>query len=109
MRRELVVQLVLTALALLLLMIIIFAGNSSYVEELPPGISGPIPTLTAPDARPARVRGETSYDAPRGARPAGPETAYTAAAPVAAPAATPAAARTQPPPARQQSNPPRQR
>lgn len=109
MRRELVVQLVLTALALLLLLFVIFAGSGSYVEELPEGIAGPIPTLTAPDARPARVRGETSYDAPRGARPARSETAYPAAAPAAAPAATPAAARTQPPPARQQSNPPRQR
>lgn len=106
MRRELVVQLVLTALALLLLLFVLFAGSGSYTEELPPGVSGPIPTLAAPDARPARVREETVYGAQRPARPARAETAYPAAAPTAVP---PAAAQTQPPPAGRQSNRPRQR
>ncbi len=89
MRREIAVQLVLTALALLLLLFVILFHQPTYVEEFPGGVSAP----AAVDRKGGEEKGvepsvaETVYRAPS---PTPAETAYRPVArPRAARGATP--------------------
>ena len=75
MRREIAVQLALTGAALLLLLVVIFLHQPTYVEEFPAGVSGTTPAEIAPNAgkgvKPSEA--ETVYRPPA---PTSPETSY---------------------------------
>jgi len=75
MRREIAVQLVLTAIALILLLFVILFHQPTYVEEFPAGVSAPV----AVDKKGSEEKGvvpgeaETVYRAPS---PTPAETTY---------------------------------
>ena len=85
MRREILIQAVLTGVALILLLLVVLSGGGTYVEELPAGIKAPIPTMASPlsiGESPAPAGNETSYSRPaRPVRPSASETSYRAGSP----------------------------
>lgn len=75
MRREIVVQLLLTALALLLLLFVIFFHQPTYVEEFPEGVSANA-AANAGQVRSDNLTPPVDSETLYGPRPAGSETPY---------------------------------